>query len=444
MESKQPKDKDLRIQEWLEKLQYQSWQLELLISGFSIALLLRMYDPLKNFLDDVLLYAPVNPVLNVFFNFISLFGTTAWFFLTVNLILLVVIRGLWIGTIGLRTLSSKINLEKMHFSEAFEQKLQNKLPSYDHYVEQLDQICSIIFAFTFLTILILFSFGLTLLVFMTVKELFRYVSNLLGWDQLYAFLRSLWIIFFSLGGFLYALDFFTLGWVKKHGFLFRFYYPIYTFFSLITAAKVYRPLYYNLIGTRGGRMVAFAIFPYFIFIYFTVNVDVFKQRYFSYQLNGGFLAVQYYEDERTENKRAVSASIPSRIVSQHLMPLFIRYEPKQDDPAIALKCPDLVHGSLSLIPVWAPEEAQQTAERKLECLSGLVELYINDSMIVSPTFHFYEHPQTKDPGLTVLLDLDMLPRGEHRLKVNKYHLMGEAEEVRLISTPVAQIPFWIP
>ncbi|MCB0657884.1 MAG: hypothetical protein KDC57_17180 [Saprospiraceae bacterium] len=444
MELKNEKSKHLRVQEWLEQLQYQSWQLELLISGFSIALLLRLYEPLSKFLDNVLLYAPINPVINLFFSYLSLFGTTAWFFLTFNLILLVILRGLWIGTIGLRTLSSSIELEKLNYNSSFQKVLQRKMPTYDRYAEQLDQICSIIFAFTFLTILILASFGVVLMVFMSVKELIRMVTGMIGLPSWYNPLRIVWVSVFGVGGFFYALDFFTLGWIKKQTKLFKFYFPFYSFFGKISFARIYRPLYYNLIGNKAGRRVARSIIPYFLGIYLVTNVDLFQQRYFSYHLEGSFMASQYYEDEREPGSRVVSASIPSRIVKDRLLQLFIRYEPKTDDLFIEDHCPELKELRVPLIPVWSVGDSRSTAFRKLECLSSGIQLRINDSLVRGDGYRFYVHPQTGEPGVLTVLDLMDFPRGNYRLSIGKLKQGEQAGTDTLITSLCAEIPFWVP
>jgi len=45
------KDKNKSFTKWLEILQQESWQLELLISGFAIFLLAESFEPVRN-LDD--------------------------------------------------------------------------------------------------------------------------------------------------------------------------------------------------------------------------------------------------------------------------------------------------------------------------------------------------------------------------------------------------------
>lgn len=115
MEKKQAKG----LARWLQNLQQESWQLELLVSGFAIVLLVQGKESL-NQLEN---YASVHlSSYDLAFPLISIIGMTvygAWFILLVNLCIHVVLRGLWIGTIGLRSISSTIDFNKLNYSASF-------------------------------------------------------------------------------------------------------------------------------------------------------------------------------------------------------------------------------------------------------------------------------------------------------------------------------------
>ena len=109
------KEKKKSFKNWLEILQQESWQLELLISGFAIFLLASAYDEL----DGVEYY------INMLITGNGYFGTLllpfqiilgAWYVLIVNLILHVLLRGLWISTIGIRYVSGEIDFDYLKFS----------------------------------------------------------------------------------------------------------------------------------------------------------------------------------------------------------------------------------------------------------------------------------------------------------------------------------------
>ena len=68
----------------------------------------------------------------------------------------------------------------------------------------------------------------------------------------------------SLVALLAAVDFFSGSWLKRSRWLSVVYYPVYRVVGWLTLARVYRPLYYNLVDTRFGRRLVLAIVPYFL------------------------------------------------------------------------------------------------------------------------------------------------------------------------------------
>ncbi|MBK7787543.1 MAG: hypothetical protein IPJ54_02980 [Saprospiraceae bacterium] len=76
--------------------------------------------------------------------------------LFINLIFHVTLRGLWIGAIGLRYVSGEINYDQFRYADRVTQYLKNKVGSYDDFIENLERLCSVIFAYTFLLFLLFF------------------------------------------------------------------------------------------------------------------------------------------------------------------------------------------------------------------------------------------------------------------------------------------------
>jgi len=94
-----------RYEELLDELQLQSWQLELLISGFAIFGLFQAIDPLEK---ELMMAIGNNE------DFYKFFIAAIYPALTILLIVLlvhVILRGLWIGALGLRYVSGEINYD---------------------------------------------------------------------------------------------------------------------------------------------------------------------------------------------------------------------------------------------------------------------------------------------------------------------------------------------
>ena len=108
------KEREDQVKDWLDKLQTDSWNLELLIAGFSIFLLTqadpfitdKLIRPLQNQYD-----LPPNILSTIMPVLLSL--KVASSLLTFALIVLIVLRGYWIGLIGLRSVQTDIRWDRL-------------------------------------------------------------------------------------------------------------------------------------------------------------------------------------------------------------------------------------------------------------------------------------------------------------------------------------------
>ena len=137
------KDHKNIFKEWLEKLQQESWQLELLISGFAIVGIYAARTTIKNLeiFQEMYLFDETGRLASTF---ILVLQKGWWIFL-------------WIGTIGLRYVSGEINYDQFRYSDRVTHYLKTKVGSYDDFIENLERLCSVIFAYTFLLFLLFFS-----------------------------------------------------------------------------------------------------------------------------------------------------------------------------------------------------------------------------------------------------------------------------------------------
>ena len=88
--SKPPKNK---IAEILERLQVESWQLELLVSGFAIFLVGNSFEPVMDFARRIQIVAEGLGSHSSSFNLFPLILLGCIFFIFINLILHVIFRG---------------------------------------------------------------------------------------------------------------------------------------------------------------------------------------------------------------------------------------------------------------------------------------------------------------------------------------------------------------
>ena len=100
------KETEEQINEWLKKLERESWQLELLVSAFTIFLLISAQKSFDTYITalEYEFYGAIGFV--TFFLWLILVSIYA---LTFFLVLHLLLRGFWIGAIGLRSVQSTID-----------------------------------------------------------------------------------------------------------------------------------------------------------------------------------------------------------------------------------------------------------------------------------------------------------------------------------------------
>ena len=258
------KRKDLSIKQELDNLQLNSWNLELLISGFTIFLVISSrsaVDDLSNFSDHLIRGTPDSSIGLILFIAILLRGI--WYCTLFNLLIHLFLRGFWVSLIGLRYVSNKIQLFRLNYAEEYKRELEKMTP-YDDYIEKVEKICSVIFALTFLILFFSLSFFCYLLFIMFTSAVLTAIagpeSSLLGWVP--------WVL--TLPWFIYFLDFITIGGIKrikKNRLIRRIYLPNYRVLSVLSLAILYRPLYYNLIDNKYGRRIKLFLLLYVVFLF---------------------------------------------------------------------------------------------------------------------------------------------------------------------------------
>ena len=298
--------------EWLEKLQQESWQLELLISGLALFGIFESQDLLIEFK----MYTSNNSegIIRVTQSFfISILGV-GWKIFFINLLIHVVLRGLWIGAIGLRYVSHDIDYDALNYSEYFTKMLRDRVGEFDDFIERLEKICSVLFAYTFLLFLLFFSFSFF---FFQVIFVANFVDSAAGSNQ--ALWLGIAIVLYLLVGLIVFIDFITLGVLKKveEKTINKIYGYIFTFYGWTTLTFLYRPLLYNFLDNRYTKRLFFFSIPYILIILlfskmFSNNNFVFYPPSSNAQQFGKTINRMNYEDLRKEYLSEVEPRVSKR------------------------------------------------------------------------------------------------------------------------------------
>lgn len=425
---------------WLETLQQESWQLELIISGFAIFLLIGVYEPMNNWNYDVNSIIYLNSTTARFFFLFVGFKLMfiAWYVLVINLVVHVLLRGFWISTVGLRYVSGDIDFDSLNFNKQFNQFLKENVSNFDDYIERLEKICSVIFSFTFLILFVIISFaGFTFLIGCT-----GVTGYYLGLEEYFNYINLFWVM--GIG--LYALDFLTLGWFKKQEKLSKIYYPFYRFFSFVTFSSLYRPLYYNLIDNKFGRWVGLIIIPYILLLLTVSYLKISLYDYLPY-----FRIEQVVNNNNYDNTAPktnfLNNSIPSKFIDNSFLEIFLPYVPNYHDSPLAEICPDLKPGSPGITLDYFIKKADNpkrllNADSTLTCFSQIHQIIIDDSLQTDVTYRFYYHRKREKQGLLTIIDIDHLSRGEHILRIKSKRRDKPNKTDSLVFRQQDVIPFW--
>jgi len=252
--------------EWLEKLQQESWQLELLISGLA---LFGIYES-QDLLLELRMYVQSNSegMTRVAQSiFIGTLGV-GWKIFFVNLLIHVILRGLWIGAIGLRYVSQDIDYDSLNYSTYFTEMLQKRVGEFDDFIERLEKICSVLFAYTFLLFLLFFSISFFFFQIVFLGNLTNEVSK----PQ--AATLTIFLALYLLIGIVVFIDFITLGLFKKieERSINRIYGYIFTFYGWTTLTFLYRPLLYNFLDNKYTKRLFYFSIPYILIMLAAPNI----------------------------------------------------------------------------------------------------------------------------------------------------------------------------
>ncbi|MDG5492077.1 hypothetical protein [Psychroserpens sp. SPM9] len=422
----------------LQKLQEESWQLELLISGFAIFGLFQAAGPLSIAAQE----ARNNEQIFIFI--ILIVASVSCYILLFNLLLHVILRGLWIGALGLRYVSGDIDYEELKYSPKFTKYLKKKIGSFDRYIGNLENYCSIIFAISFLLIFYVIAFTLTIASIALIA--FYLIDSDNGFLTIIGFILVVFIVFGMLFTF---FDFITQGWLKKKKWTSALYFPVYWVFSFITLSFLYRPLVYNFLDNKFGRRISFVLVPLYFMILIGTSFKYEKSNYITLgTASDEFRAnISNYEDllDKSKGQFIRDAAIPSKVITDKFLKVFVVYNESTEDIIFDFK-PELepakdLRGLGSDISFENDFKASLIRDslRPLY-IKTLNSIYIFkiDSLRLDSEFVISES-KTGQFGFETYLDLKEISNGKHLLNVYRKWLRNKDT----LYTKRATIPFWL-
>ncbi|MFY7672512.1 hypothetical protein ACOSP6_15630 [Tenacibaculum sp. MEBiC06402] len=434
--------KNKKFQELLDRLQQDSWQLELIISGFAIF-------GLFTALPEIKLSLSISENEKQIINFvISIVALIACYILIFNLLFHVTLRGLWIGALGLRYVSGDIDFETLNYHDRFKNFLKKKIVSFDKYVAILENYCSVLFAVSFL--LIFYVISITIIIVVTISTIAFFIENESIPKTLRIVLGTVIIFTLVFGSFLVFIDFVTQGYLKKKKWLSKIYFPFYWIFSFITLSFLYRPLVYNFLDNKFTKRISFLLIPVYILITFISSVKYQTSNYLDKtKLNSNiYLSNKVYEDLLIKDEDLVKdASIQSKVITGPYINLFKVFsenvenriynyhpslKPEQDNRGFSTGINFTSSGSYRM-----PSKKRDSLSRKyVEVVNEMYEIQI-DSTKFDAEFLIGKNKKNQT-GFQTFIPTKNLEDGKHTLKLKRKFIRKKDTFKKIDIT----IPFW--
>ena len=428
------------FKKWLDILQQESWQLELIISGFAIFGLFTAFEPILE-------------GLNVAQNAEQSYKIVLWMvaliccaILCFNLVLHVILRGLWIGALGLRYVSGDIEYEKLNYSKKFTNYLKRKVGSFDKYIATLENYCSVLFAVSFLLVFYMLSFFTVNLAVSSLKFIFDDISFLP--KNVSTTIGVVLGILFALGMLLTFIDFISQGILKKKQWISKIYFPFYWVFSILTFSFLYRPLVYNFLDNKFGKRLSFMLLPFYIAILVLISFKYKNSNYLSKDNPSSetYANSRNYDDYLFANDEFVKvASIPSKVIESSYLKIFMAYDEDIEDDIFKfnedLKPEKDERGLYSDIVITTNGQLRKLKRdsmttQYLRTFNDMHEIAI-DSIAYDVEFILTYNTKGK-LGFETFTNIKSLQEGKHALKIKRLEKFDGGTSAVTIST----IPFW--
>ncbi len=366
-----------------------------------------------------------------------------------NLLLHVILRGLWIGALGLRYVSGDIEFERLRYSQLFTNYLKKRIVSFDRYIANLENYCSVLFAISFL--LIFYVLAMTMII-ISIVLVANFVIESDHLPEAFAnIFGAILVTFIGVGMFLTFIDFASQGFLKKKKWISKIYFPVYWVFSFLTLSFLYRPLVYNFLDNRFGKRLILLLIPIYIAILLITTLEYRNSNYLQKELNSSsmFANKENYLDMLSDDgDYPGDVTIPSKVITKPFLQVFIRYkegieeqvfsyndslQPKKDRRGLA--------SSIVFNTNWSDEitSRRQKDSIRRKYLKVFNEMFSFEIDTISLDEDFIlTTGKNNILGFETFLDISDLEEGRHLLKVKR----KSKRKDKVVTLIDAVIPFW--
>ncbi len=420
--------------QWLLKLEQESWQAELIISGLAILGSLQLPDLIGRFGQWALTYFPLE--MGIFLYLIQTYLFFAASGLIIGFILHFILRAIWIGLIGINSVFPEgIRTDSDSYSKIFMENIKRDYSIENSGIESLDKLCSGIFVACSIVLLLSCVFVIDLLVLYGIKCLLDLFLPI----NIQLILASLFVLLF----FVVSLLVMMLNSKKYQNniYLQEKGYKVYTFYSYIIFHIFRKPYFYlvNLVMSNlnkrqfiGWMMAGMLVITLFggYHMFDSKNVFLIDAPTFLgfYERTDKTFIEEYEEHLMIDGGPIYSTLIEKELIEGKMMKVFV---PIFDNEQVVYSayCGDYIDQEA----LDQEENKKQARQFYVDCYNKYHRVSINDEVIITD-FIKHNHPHRGTYGVLTYLPTDNFKKGKNYLKVEKLSVDG------VYRTMV--VPFW--
>jgi len=418
---------------WLEKVKSNSWESEILIVGFVLIILLQTKDFFPFLIENMTTYNSFNSGVYSLANkliipFLLKILYTCNLILVVNLSFYLLIRGLWVGIIGLSSVfPDGVNINRLNYNQLFANRLfKHDLDSYSH---RVDYVCSSIFSISFLLIMVLLSIGFFIIETIFLILFIDYLTEPLMYSEQYFFqlipdlirrivsyAMSIILGLFFVLGFIYIMDFILLSPLKviKNKYFGYVYNLLDRLFRFVFIIFIYEMLYLTFISNLKKRYIYLFMVLVVTLTSFMTSWEFIDNNFYETQSSRKFSKYNYNYENLLENSIRFNKNhamknkgpiIQSDIVNEPYIRLFIPYDSSYDN--FFENC---INDSLIVKKI--------KKDAFLQCAEMFFLVSIDDDAILDLDYTYFTHYIEDRMGFNTIFATEGLSKGNHVLEIN--------------------------
>jgi len=384
--------------QWLQSIQLNSWEAELLISALVLYALFRIPESLDYWsLNTFPRGSNLHGLISVVQNAIQL--------LSLGYILHILVRGVWVATVGFSyVFPAGVDTERLKFRGRFKKELESN-GSLVRNVLRLEELSSMIYGISFILFGTLFGFGVFLFSFIFFVE---WMKPLTDESSSYVAVLGFVSIFYFLAALLVFIDFITNGLFRRKEWAIDWFYPLALIFRIITLSFLYRKsilvLISNLKGWRSYLVPILILAMVAGFLFVKKRSGQNQRLAHIARMSETAYFGSSYENTRQEDDYLV-ATIQSDIVDQSFLKVFLK----------DLKLFNSINPhDQGIKSTWFELSQQELSSR----LNKWLNVRIDDDLIENIEWFDSQHVDNYEFGFVAFIDISNLERGNHSLSID--------------------------